>query len=241
MEELTPARALAIVAHPDDIEYFCGGTLAKWISKGCQVSYVVTTSGDKGSSNPQEDIQRLIITREDEQRASASVLGVQTVTFLRYPDSELSFVNLKELRGEYVRYIRKTQAEVVLTHDPYVRLLKQHPDHRLVGQLVIDASYPLSTISQCYREQIVDEGLSTCQPDYLLLFGTDLPNYCTDISKTLEIKIKALQEHRSQEGAFHGGIEKRLRWKAESIGKSHGISAAEEFLIVRTGPSLPDS
>lgn len=241
MEELVPARALAIIAHPDDVEYYCGGTLAKWINRGCKVSYVVASSGDKGSHDPEEDIEQLIRTRESEQTVSAKILGVEDVAFLRYPDSELNFVDLNKLRGEFVRHIRRTQAEVVLTHDPYVRLAKQHPDHRLVGQFTVDACFPISAVVQCYREQIIKEGLKVCQPDYLLLFGTDQPNYWTDITETLELKIQSLQAHNSQQSAFHGGIESRLRWRAKNIGEGHGLQAAEEFLSVRTGPTLPNS
>lgn len=241
MNELSPSHALAIVAHPDDVEYFCGGTLAKWIKKGCKVSYVVTSSGDKGSHNLQDDLEQLVKVRENEQTASARILGVEDVFFLRYADAELSFVDLNKLRGEFVRHIRRTQAEVVLTHDPQVRLTKQHPDHRLVGQLTMDSCFPISSIVQCYKEQIIAEGLKTCQPEYLLLFGTDQANYWTDITETLEQKIKSLQAHNSQQEAFHGGMENRLRWRAKNIGEAHGLQAAEEFLCVRTGPTLPNS
>lgn len=239
MDELNPKRALVIVAHPDDVEYFCGGTLAKWILNGCKVTYVITSSGDKGSDDPKEDNNKLRIIRENEQVASAKIIGVEDVVFLGYMDSELSFADPKKLRGEFVRQIRRTQAEVVLTHDPLVRLVKQHPDHRFVGQITMDACFPISSVGQCYKEQILVDGLTICQPDYLLLFGTDLANYWENIEETLEIKIKSLQEHTSQQNAFHGGIENRLRWKAKSIGQSKGINAAEEFLLVRTGPTLP--
>jgi LmbE family N-acetylglucosaminyl deacetylase len=241
MLDFIPKRVLVIVAHPDDVEYFCGGTLALWVEQGCEVSYVVTSSGDKGSNDPYAETSKIIEIREEEQRASANILGVKSVVFLRYADSELNFVDLKKLRGEYVRHIRISQAQVVITHDPNVRLLKQHPDHRIVGQLTMDACFPIAAVGQCYKEQIIDEGLKVVQPEYILLLGTDQPNYWVDISASIDLKVKALQAHQSQESAFHGGIEARLRWKAGNIGKSHGVSAAEEYLIVRTGPTLPDT
>jgi LmbE family N-acetylglucosaminyl deacetylase len=238
--DLTPSRVLVIVAHPDDVEYFCGGLIAGWIEAGATVAFVVVTSGDKGSDNATADITRLVETREQEQRASARVLGVEDVTFLRHPDSELSFVDYNQLRGELVRHIRRTQAEVVVTHDPFVRRVKQHFDHRVVGQLALDAAYPIASVAQCYSEQIIEEGLSPWQPSDILLFGTDQPNYAIDITATLDRKIAALQEHRSQEYIFTGGIIDRLRWKAKMIGQAHGLSAAEEFMRVRLGPSLPE-
>lgn len=241
MINLSPKRAVAIVAHPDDIEYFCGGTLAKWIKNKCVVSYIVVSSGDKGSNDPHTDIEMLTKTREGEQSLSAEILGVNNVTFLRYPDGELSFVNHQTLRGEFVRHIRRTQAEVVLTHDPLVRLSKQHPDHRLVGQLTMDACFPISSVAQCNREQIIKEGLDVCQPDYLLMFGTDIPNHWENIEDTIDLKVRSLKAHVSQQAAFHGGIEERLRWKARKIGQVRGMSAAEEFLLVRTGPTLPEN
>lgn len=239
MEEINPKRAIAIVAHPDDIEYYCGGTIAKWIRQGCKVSYLIASSGDKGSNNLNEDLAKLIKTREAEQLASARVLGVDDIIFLRYPDAELSFVSPDSLRSEFVRHIRRTQAEVVLTHDPLVRTARQHPDHRVVGELARDASFPISAITNCYQEQITHDGLSVCQPNYILFFGTDAANYFVDIEGTLELKILALQAHGSQQSAFAGGIEDRLRWKASTIGALYGLSAAEEFLLMQTGPQLP--
>jgi len=240
-ENILPQRALVIVAHPDDVEYYCGGTLAGWICNGCEVTYLVTSSGEKGSHDLSIDAKALSSLREEEQRDSAMALGVKGVVFLRLPDSELSFVNPDSLRGEFVRYIRSTRADVVLTHDPLTRLTRQHPDHRFVGQLAIDAAFPLSAVPQCYKEQIVDEGLMPHQPAYVLLFGTDQPNYWVDIGPTLEAKIDALSKHRSQVSAFDGGISDRLRWKAQMIGQRARLRAAEEFLIVRVGPTLPTS
>lgn len=240
MADLVPARALVIVAHPDDIEYFCGGTIAAWTQTGARVAFVLVTSGDKGSNDTAADIAQLIETREWEQRESARVLGVEDVTFLRYPDSELRFVDHNQLRAELVRHIRRTRAEVVVTHDPFVREVKQHFDHRVVGELALDAAYPIASVAQCYPEQILAEGFSPWQPGDILFFGTDQPNTVVNIASTLDRKIAALQEHRSQEYVFTGGIVERLRWKARTIGQAHGLSAAEEFMRVNLAASLPE-
>ncbi|HRV93969.1 MAG TPA: PIG-L family deacetylase [Anaerolineae bacterium] len=241
IDTLTPQRALAIVAHPDDIEYYCGGTISRWVQNGATVSFVVTTSGDKGSQDINADIDDLIRVREQEQRDSGRTLGVEDITFLRYPDSELSFVDHKALRGEFVRHIRRTRPEVILTHDPFVRFKRQHADHRIVGQLALDAAFPISTIAQCYRDQIVAEGLSPWQPGDALLFGTDQPTYISDIAATIEVKVKALLAHQSQQSAFAGGMGERLHWRARTIAEPHGLVAAEEFLHVQLGVSLPES
>lgn len=238
MTELKPQRALVIVAHPDDIEYFCGGTLAQWVQQGTTVTYLITTAGDKGTHDVSADIEHLMTTRKQEQHRSAKIVGVNDVIFLHYPDSELSFVNHQHLRQEYVRHIRRTKPQVIVTHDPMVRLVKQHPDHRVVGQVAMDAAYPISVVAQCYPEQIL-HGLSPWQAEEILLFGTDQANYAVDISATLDLKIAALLEHTSQQAAFAGGIEERIRWKAKLIGRTHGLNAAEEFLRVRLAPTLP--
>ncbi len=239
MKELIPSSAIAIVAHPDDLEYFCGGTIAKWTSFGCDVSLVVSSSGEKGAKDICYDYQEIIKQREDEQVSGASKLGVKNIVFLHYPDSELGFVDQYKLRGEYVRQIRKTRPEVVLTHDPFVKYLRQHPDHRTVGNLVLDASFPISTVINCYSEQIVDEGLETWQPQYVLLFGTDSANYWVDIELSLENKIMALEQHQSQRESFAGGVRERIVWKASKIGEKHSLKAAEEYILLRSGSALP--
>ena len=242
-DKLTPKTCLVIVAHPDDIEYFCAGTLRKWIKDGCHVCCVVTSSGEKGNNDITIDANEFIRIREMEQVESAKVLGIQSddIMFLHYPDSELSFVDSNILREEFVRQIRRTKPEIILTHDPLVRTIRQHPDHRFVGQIAFDASFPISVVAQCYSKQITEEGLSPHQAMYVLLFGTDQPNLAIDISDTLTDKVLALKQHVSQEGAFSGGIEKRLEWKSRSIGQKYGLKHAEEFLLVRVGATPPES
>ncbi|MBE3141793.1 MAG: PIG-L family deacetylase [Thermoplasmata archaeon] len=235
--ELKPRCALIIVAHPDDVEYYCGGTVAKWVSNGCQVSLVVASSGDKGTHDLEANKSEIIFTRESEQRASAFVLGISDVQFLRHPDAELKQV--PGLFEQIVFHIRRVKPEVILTHDPMVRLTRQHPDHRAVGQLVIDASFPISVMENCFPSQITQQGVEPWQPDWLLMFGSDIPNYYTDISNTINVKINALKAHSSQESAFPGGMEERLQWRASSIGKKYNIQFAEEFLQVRVGSTYP--
>lgn len=240
-EPLQPRRVLAVVAHPDDVEYYCGGTLAAWAGAGCAITLLVVTSGDKGSEDLATPAATLQQQREAEQEASAAVLGITAVRFLRYPDSELRFADPRPLTETIVRQIRRTSPDVVLTHDPLVRFHRQHPDHRVVGQLAGDAAFPLAGVPRCFPHHLHDEGLSPHQPATLLQFGADDPNYFVDIAATLDTKIEALRRHQSQASAFAGGVAERLRWKAETIGAKCGLAAAEEFVRVRVGPTLPEA
>lgn len=238
-EILQPRRALAVVAHPDDVEYYCGGALAGWAAAGCEIALLVVTSGDKGGEDVTVSAELLQEQREGEQEASAAVLGITAVHFLRYPDSELRFVDGRSLTETIVRYIRQTAPDVILTHDPLVRYHRQHPDHRVVGQLATDAAFPLAGVARCFPAHL-EQGLSPHQPTTLLQFGTDNPNYFVDISAVLDAKIEALRQHQSQTAAFAGGVARRLRWKAETIGAKCGLDGAEEFVRVRVGPTPPE-
>src|SRR6266849_3023554 len=132
-------RALCIVAHPDDIEFYCGGTVLKMTSRGVLVDFVLATSGDKGARDVSKSRSKVARTREREQEAAAYVLGVKRVAFLRHPDAEL--IEDLELREEFVREIRATRPDVLLTFDPNVAY-RYHPDHRVVGRVAIDAAWP---------------------------------------------------------------------------------------------------
>jgi LmbE family N-acetylglucosaminyl deacetylase len=129
-------RVLVIMAHPDDAEFTCSGTLAKWIKAGRQAHYVVCTSGDKGTKDPDMTPHHLAAIREEEQLAAARVLGVETVTFLRHKDGELEAS--KEFRAEIAMLIRRYKPDIVITHDAW-RPYLLHPDHRVVGLTTCDA------------------------------------------------------------------------------------------------------
>ncbi len=131
-----PARALAVAAHPDDVEFGCGATLAKWAAAGCVVHHLVCTDGSKGSWDPEEDVDALVAARQDEQRAAAKALGATgEVVFLGAVDGELD--ETRDLRRDMARWIRILQPDVVLGHDPWQRY-RLHPDHRHAGFLTID-------------------------------------------------------------------------------------------------------
>ena len=144
-----PSAAMVVVAHPDDAEFMCAGTIAKWAQGGCDVTYVVVTKGDKGSEDPEMTPSRLTAIREAEQRAAGALLGVRTFEFMGYEDGYLQ--HTLQLRRDITRLIRRYRPEVVITFDPSTRFFNDnypnHPDHRTTGDATIDAVFPTSSWS----------------------------------------------------------------------------------------------
>ena len=140
----TPARVLVVAAHPDDIEFGAAGTIARWVSEGAEIGYLIATRGDKGSDDPDADLSELVARREHEQRDAAAELGVASVDFLDEPDGLVQ--PTLALRERITRAIRRAQPEVVMSHDPTVLFVNNewvnHPDHRAVGQVTVDAVFP---------------------------------------------------------------------------------------------------
>jgi LmbE family N-acetylglucosaminyl deacetylase len=191
---------MAIYAHPDDPEFFSGGALIKWGMEGKELFYVLATSGDKGTDDPQMTGQRLIEIREAEQRAAAKCAGASTVIFLRYPDGELE-PNLP-LRRALTRVIRQYQPDIVVTNDPTTRWNTagsiNHPDHRAIGDAVLAAVYPSARDRFTFVELWRDEGLEPHKVRHVYLAGTVDPNVKVNITDVLDKKIAAILEHKSQ-------------------------------------------
>jgi LmbE family N-acetylglucosaminyl deacetylase len=185
-------RVLCVVAHPDDIDFFCGGTVLRMAGRGAAVDFVLATSGDKGTRDPDLDGSRLAEIREREQRESARVLGARGVEFLRHPDAEL--VDSLDFRGELVREIRRSRPDVLLTFDPTPGY-RQHPDHRVVGRVALDAAWP------CARDRLSypDAGRPH-ETAEAWLFGGARTDLEVDVSEELERKIEARLAHASQTG-----------------------------------------
>ncbi len=225
-------NALVIVAHPDDAEFLCGATVARWCSEGWQVNYVLTTSGDMGSRDPEMTRERLLAVREKEQRDAGKVLGVRECVFLRYPDGFVE--DTVELRGKIVREIRRLKPDLVVTWDPFRRGFN-HRDHRLTGQAALDAIYPLARNPLGYPEHLA-EGLEIHRCNEVLLAGTDQPDYYVDVSDYLNTKINALRQHKSQIGrAPTRELRKRLRARMAEAGKEQGFKLAEAFRRITWG------
>ena len=187
----TPAVALAIVAHPDDAEFQCGATLAKWASAGCEVHHLVCTDGSKGTWDPECDQAALVALRQDEQRAAARRLGATgQVHFLPRVDGELD--SDLETRSLVARVIRKVRPTVVLGHDPWKRY-RLHPDHRHAGQLAVDG-----VVAARDPFFFPEHGLPHHRPEALLLFEADEPDHAETTTGFEDAKTVALLEHVSQ-------------------------------------------
>ncbi len=185
---------LVIVAHPDDAEFGTAGTVARWTREGKQVVYVICTSGEKGTSDRTMKPGRLAEIREREQEAAARVLGVREVVFLRLPDQELE--DTPGFRKMIVRAIRTYRPKSVVTSDPYRRYI-WHRDHRIVGQVTLDAVFPFARDHLAYPD-LLEEGLEPHKVREVLFFGSEDVNYRSDITATFNLKIAALRCHESQ-------------------------------------------
>lgn len=191
---------LGVFAHPDDPEFFAGATLARWAAEGADITLVLATSGDKGSSDLEMTSQALMAIRETEQRAAARVLGVRDVIFLRFPDGELT--PSLELRREIVRLIRLKKPDIVVTLDPTVFWFEgrglNHPDHRAVGEATLAAVYPTARDRLNFLLLDQHEGLVPHKVRQVYICGTASPNTRVDVTAYIETKIAALREHQSQ-------------------------------------------
>jgi LmbE family N-acetylglucosaminyl deacetylase len=201
MTEHNPVtRVMGIFAHPDDPEFFCGGTFAKWAAEGKHITFVLATSGDKGSADLAATSEDLIPVREAEERAAAAALGAQDVIFLRYPDGELQ--PTLELRRRLTRLIRLKTPDALVTNDPtarwYGRHYINHPDHRAIGDAALDAVFPSARDHLTFPELYRDEGLAPHKVKHVYLCGTHEPDVKVDVTDYLETKITALREHKSQ-------------------------------------------
>ena len=187
-----PARALAVGAHPDDIEFGAGATLAGWAAAGCEVSFVVCTDGSKGTWDPSADLAALVATRQAEARAAAAALGATgDVVFLGVVDGELE--NDRPTRSALARAIRELRPDVLLGHDPWKRY-RLHPDHRAAGFLTCDA-----LVAARDPHFFPEHGLAHHRPSALLLFEADEPDHAEPVTVAgVEAKIAALESHRSQ-------------------------------------------
>ena len=192
-------RIMGVFAHPDDPEFFAGGTFAKWAADGAEITFVVATSGDKGSADPEMTQERLAEMREGEERNAAAALGVKEVVFLRYKDGEL-YPTL-ELRRDITRMIRLKKPEVVVTLDPTVWYSSRginHPDHRAIGAATLEAIFPTARDRLNFIEQERDEGLETHKVGTVYIAGATEPTLTVDVTDAIETQIESLRAHKSQ-------------------------------------------
>ena len=217
-------RVMVIAAHPDDPEFGCAGTVVKWSQAGKQVSYVLLTSGDKGSHDPDLRPGRLAARRESEQRAAAAELGVSQVIFLRHPDGILE--NTLELRRELTAIIREHRPDIVLTIDPW-RHYQLHPDHRAAGQAALDAIYAAREW-HIFPEQFVED-IATWRVREVYLFWTVSRTTGKGAACCIDTRLAALMQHASQVGAEPEKLAERVRERSREAGEKPGYAAAKAF------------
>lgn len=187
----TPARALAIAAHPDDIEFGSGATLAKWADGGCEVSLLICTDGSKGTWDADADTDKLVVTRQAEQRRAAEVLGATgEVVFLGWTDGELE--SGMRQRAQVASWIRRLRPEVLLGHDPWKRY-RLHPDHRHAGLLTVEG-----LVAARDPHFFPELDIAHHRPDVLLLFEPDEIDHVEIVAGWEGRKLGALEAHESQ-------------------------------------------
>lgn len=222
-----PQRALVVFAHPDDAEFTCGGTLARWAADGSEIYYGVCTDGSKGSEDIELPDAKLVRSRQAEQREAARVLGVAAVAFLGHPDGDLA--PAMELRAELVRLIRDLRPDILLTWDPW-RPYQLHPDHRAAGLAALDAV--MAAASPRYFPEQLRDGLRPHRVEEIYLFGTDNPDVWVDIGPTFARKMEAIAQHASQV-ADMAAIEKQVGAWNRHLGEGQGFGYAEAFKVLR--------
>ncbi|MBV9228764.1 MAG: PIG-L family deacetylase [Chloroflexi bacterium] len=235
--------AMVIVAHPDDAEFAGAGTIALWVREGWDVYYVICTDGGSGGPDDATDVsaaarQRMIETREKEQRAAGAVLGIKDVFFLGYPDGQLQ-PNL-ELRRDLVRLLRRYRPSRVLcqspdrTWTPSLSLGRHHTDHLTAGRATLDAIYPAAQNPWDFPELFTEEGLKPHKISEVYIAGAPVMNYAVDITSTMELKFASLRAHTSQLEEHFADVEKWIRSMNAEAGKRHGVDYAEEFHRIET-------
>ena len=226
-----PESAMAIMAHPDDIELACAGTLARWAQSDARVCYVVCTSGDAGIASSGMTRKEAAAIREREQRDAADVVGATEVVFLREPDGMLQ--PSMEVRKKIVREIRRFRPEVIICGDPnlvwagdsYIN----HPDHRAAAMAAVDAIFPAAGQPNMF-EELSNENLTAFKPRKVYASGTTVDNQLIlSIDDTIDIKIKAVLAHQSQ---FKGkDPSDSIRERAAKLAEGHNMMYAESFRV----------
>jgi LmbE family N-acetylglucosaminyl deacetylase len=232
---------MVIVAHPDDAEFACAGTVALWARDGWEIYYVICTDGGSGGPDAATDVsavqrQQIVETRVQEQRAACAVLGAQDVFFLGYTDGQLR--PTLELRREIVRLLRHYRPSRVICQSPdrvwspSYSLGRHHPDHLAAGQATLEAIYPASQNPWDFPE-LLAEGLMPHKVAEVYISAPPVVNYHVDITETMDQKLAALRAHVSQIGEEYAEIEKWLRAMSATLGQRYGVTYAEEFHHVK--------
>ena len=223
---------LVVVAHPDDAESFCGGTIAKIVQRGNRVTVVICTNGDRGSHNSQIRPSDLVQVRQLEQDRARKILGIKDVIWLGYRDGELATVS--DLRERIIRVIRQQQPTIIISFDPW-KHYEFHPDHRVVGFMTGEARMLADLPWIC--PEFTLEGLEPWHVPEQYLFSSQEPNHWVDITSTIELKVKSRLAHRSQNDFIRceedrQAFIRQIKDKAEEAGRACGTAYAEAFYKV---------
>jgi LmbE family N-acetylglucosaminyl deacetylase len=226
-----PESALVIVAHPDDIEFSCAGTVARWIQARSRVVYVLCTSGEVGIAEKGMTKERAVEIREKEQLEAAKVVGVKDVVFLREPDGMLTAT--LELRKKLVREIRRYRPEIVICGDPTIVWAGEdyinHPDHRAAATAAIDAIFPAAGQPNLF-EELESEGLTAHKPRKVYVTGWGQTDLFVNITSTIDLKVSALRKHKSQMKDWDP--EPRIKEWASDRAKGKEMEFAESFRVI---------
>lgn len=226
---------LAVFAHPDDAEISAGGTLARWADEGREVHLLVLTNGDRGSEDPAQDRAELARTRQAETEDAAHLLGLASASVLPNHDGELQ--NTLDVQAEIVRAVRRVRPLIVLTCDPtawfFGNRYFNHSDHRTAGAVTLDAVFPGAGNPHFFAE-LLAEGLEVWKVPEVWMGWTLEPSHYQDVTGFMDLKLKALAEHRSQvQGGMLGFFEEWLPTEAEENGRKIGVKHAEAFRVLQ--------
>jgi len=233
-EEKPYSRAMVVMAHPDDADWVCSGTVARWCAQGWEVVYVLCTDGSKGSDDPEMTCEKLVAIRHQEQLNAGKVLGLHKVVFLDYPDAYLQ--PTLELRRDISREIRRYKPDVLICSNP-VRSFSSdsyvgHPDHMASGEAALAAAYPAARDRLTFPE-LLAEGLESHKVREVWVMDQDHANQYVDITDYIDTAIAALKEHKSQVSPEEADTYVR-RWRSE-LGARVGFTYAEAFKRFRLG------
>jgi LmbE family N-acetylglucosaminyl deacetylase len=228
-------RGLVVVAHPDDVDFWAGGTVAGWTSAGTAVTYCILSDGDSGGFDPQVPRSAIPGIRRTEQEAAAAVLAVSDVRFLGYPDGciEPSYA----LRQDITRLIRQVQPARVLTWSPewsWCPFHRNHPDHRAAGEAALSAVFPDARNPFAHPDLLNEEGLEPWEVGEVWLIGSPSPNHYVDITDAFDRKLAALWAHKSQT-AHRDRLEEEIRERLAPNSQAAGLPAerlVEAFQVV---------
>jgi LmbE family N-acetylglucosaminyl deacetylase len=230
-------RVLAVMAHPDDVDFGAAGTVRAWTEAGIEVSYCLITNGDAGGVDPTVPRSDIPAIRQAEQRAAGAVLGVTDVRFLGYRDGELSVSH--ELRRDISRVIRQVRPDRMLIQSPernWQRIQSSHPDHLAAGEAAIQAVYPDARNPFAHTSLLLDEGLEDWSVPEVWVMASPSPNHYVDITDAFDAKLAALRAHASQTAHMDDLAERGRGWmtmQAQQAGLPEG-RLAEAFMVVGT-------